>query len=309
MDFGELYYNDRVLKSVNSTTKILRLENVSLSYAKQRVLHDVSFTLEKGRILALIGPNGAGKSSMMRVLAGLVRPDGGHATIDEKPVSFNDLRHYFGYFIESPSFYNYLNAKQNLDLLLRMQHSQQTSASLITQVGLDYAGNKKFSQFSKGMKQRLGIAQTLIGEPDFLILDEPFNGLDPEVKENLMALVVKLAHEQGTGVLVTSHLLADLEQMADDFVLLNKGHVHLKGKIADYTNERQEVAFLFLKAIERLEIPETINVISRDEKSLRIKATAAETEQFLLYLAAQKIAPYSVQRSDLLHQKYMEIAQ
>ena len=292
---------------IKTATK-LHIENVSLTYGKQHVLHNVSFHLEKGRILALIGPNGAGKSSMMRVLAGLVKPDAGAASINGTALSFTALRKHFGYFIESPSFYNYLNAKQNLDLLVRMHPGGQRSEDLIAQVGLTHAGTKKFSQFSKGMKQRLGIAQTLIGRPDFLILDEPFNGLDPEVKENLMQLVVDLAHKQGTGVLVTSHLLADLEQMADDFVLLNKGHIHLKGRISDYINERQQVTLLFNQTVEHIALPANITLLERDEKTMRIKATAEETEQLLLHLATVEIAPYSVQRSDLLHQKYMEIA-
>ena len=294
--------------SVKTKSSILAVEKINLKYDKQQVLRDVSFELEKGRILALIGPNGAGKSSMMRVLAGLVRPDSGLAVLNGNQIAFSEIRKHFGYFIESPSFYNYLNARQNLDLLIRMEHTNQTSDELIARVGLQYAGKKKFSQFSKGMKQRLGIAQTLIGHPDFLILDEPFNGLDPEVKENLMNLVIDLAHEQGTGVLITSHLLADLELIADDFVLLNQGQIHLKGRIKEYINERQRVTLLFNSPIGQVSIPDYIERLEQTEERLLIKATAAETEKLLLHLAEQKLAPYSVQRSDLLHEKYMEIA-
>jgi len=286
----------------------LTITDVSLTYGEQLVLNKVSFSLHGGRILALIGPNGAGKSSTMRVMAGLVKPDSGTATYNGAQLDFQELRKHFGYFIESPSFYNYLSAKQNLDLLLRMQNSPQKSEDLIERVGLTHAANKTFSQFSKGMKQRLGIAQTLIGQPEFLILDEPFNGLDPEVKAQLMDLVIDLARNHGTGVLVTSHLLADLEQMADDFVLLNQGGIHLQGRVSDYVNEKQRVTLLFSKPISRLpEMP--FEVLENTGNKLLIKASAQETEQLLLTLAAQGIAPYSVQRSDLLHEKYMEIAQ
>lgn len=286
----------------------LQLNNISLNYSEQLVLDNISFSLTSGRILALIGPNGAGKSSTMRVMAGLVTPDAGTASINNKPLCFQELRGHFGYFIESPSFYNYLTAKQNLDLLLRMEHSDQKSEDLIERVGLTHAGNKKFSQFSKGMKQRLGIAQTLIGHPEFLILDEPFNGLDPEVKAQLMDLVTDLAHNQGTGVLVTSHLLADLEQIADDFVLLNKGSIHLQGRVSDYINERQRVTLLFSKPIHI--VPEgTFEVVEHTATKLLIKASTEETEDLLLKLSAKGLAPFSVQRSDLLHEKYMEIAE
>ena len=287
---------------------LLHLKNISLTYGEQLVLNNISFSLQSGRILALIGPNGAGKSSTMRVMAGLVKPDSGHAMLNDTPLSFQAMRAHFGYFIESPSFYNYLTAKQNLDLLLRMEKSDQKSEDLIERVGLTHAGNKKFSQFSKGMKQRLGIAQTLIGEPEFLILDEPFNGLDPEVKAQLMDLVIDLARNHGTGVLVTSHLLADLEQMADDFVLLNKGNIHLQGRVSDYINEKQRVTLLFSKPISSL--PEgTFQLIEHTGTKVLIKASAQETETLLLELAASGHAPFSVQRSDLLHEKYMEIAE
>jgi ABC-2 type transport system ATP-binding protein len=159
------------------------------------------------------------------------------------------------------------------------------------------------------MKQRLGIAQTLIGHPKFMILDEPFNGLDPEVKQQLMDLVIELAHNQGTGVLVTSHLLADLEQMADDFVLLNKGEIYLKGRVSDYVNEKQRVTMLFNNDLPDNINIDTVDLLERANKKLLFRATAKETETVLLNLAAKNIAPYSVQRSDLLHEKYMEIAE
>ncbi len=294
----------------NTTQYLLEIKNVSLTYGEQAILKDLNFQLESGRILALIGPNGAGKSSTMRVLAGLVKPNGGSAELNGDNIAFSDLRKHFGYFIESPSFYNYLSAKQNLDLLLRLEKTDQTSEELIERVGLSHAGNKKFSQFSKGMKQRLGIAQCLIGHPKFMILDEPFNGLDPEVKKQLMDLVIELALEQGTGILVTSHLLADLEQMADDFVLLNNGKIHMQGRVSDYINEKQRVTLLFNHAYpSSLSILENLHIIEKEEKRLLIRATAQETEMLLLELAKKNIAPYSVQRSDLLHEKYMEIAE
>ncbi len=294
----------------NTTQYLLEIKNVSLTYGEQAILKDLNFQLESGRILALIGPNGAGKSSTMRVLAGLVKPNGGSAELNGDNIAFSDLRKHFGYFIESPSFYNYLSAKQNLDLLLRLEKTDQTSEELIERVGLSHAGNKKFSQFSKGMKQRLGIAQCLIGHPKFMILDEPFNGLDPEVKKQLMDLVIELAREQGTGILVTSHLLADLEQMADDFVLLNNGKIHMQGRVSDYINEKQRVTLLFNHAYpSSLSILENLHIIEKEEKRLLIRATAQETEMLLLELAKKNIAPYSVQRSDLLHEKYMEIAE
>jgi ABC-type multidrug transport system ATPase subunit len=293
----------------NDAPLTLQIKNLALSYNSQQVLQDVSFELITGRIMALIGPNGAGKSSTMRVIAGLVRPEEGHAELNGEKLTFNALRKHFGFFIESPSFYNYLTAKENLDLLIRISGSNQKSEDLIELVGLSHAGKKKFSMFSKGMKQRLGIAQTLIGDPNFLVLDEPFNGLDPEVKAQLMDLVINLAAEKNKGVLVTSHLLADLEQMADDFVLLNKGNIHLKGRVSDYINEKQRVTMLFNQDLPKQLDLSAYTFLEQEANSLLLRATAAETESLLLALAANGVAPYSVQRSDLLHEKYMELAE
>jgi ABC-type multidrug transport system ATPase subunit len=124
-----------------------------------------------------------------------------------------------------------------------------------------------------------------------------------------MDLVIDLAHNQGTGVLVTSHLLADLEQMADDFVLLNKGQIYLKGRVSDYINEKQRVTMLFNKVLPETVDIGNIDLVERSPSKLLFRATAQETEAILLKLAKHELAPYSVQRSDLLHEKYMEIAE
>jgi len=180
---------------------------------------------------------------------------------------------------------------------------------LLRIVGLEYAANKTVRKFSRGMKQRLGIAQALLGDPSLLILDEPFNGLDPEVKEFLMELIKSLAVEKNKAVLVSSHLLSDLEALADDFVLLSEGRLHAAGSLSDFTNERHTVRFWFEK-----EPPVTLLEKSAEGKMVNTKPwcwethlSTSETTELVGKWTGVGCIPYEIQRADLLQSKYNEI--
>ncbi len=280
--------------------------NLCLSYNRRNILDNVSLTLNSGKITALIGPNGAGKSSAFRILAGLVKPEKGRVKTDDKILeSFEELRQYCGYLLESPDFYPYLNGKQNLELLIKITGSKVKAAELLELVGLGNEPTKKVQHYSRGMKQRLGFAQALIDDPGFLILDEPFNGLDPEVKEQMLDHLVSLKNS-GKGILVSTHLLEDIENIADDFILLNKGKVFLTGKMVDSHTERQNVTLFFSKPITDFDfqMPE-MNVL---HDKLELMATIGETEELLKKLNKLGITPFRITRSSILHDKYMEIA-
>jgi ABC-type multidrug transport system ATPase subunit len=280
--------------------------NLSLSYGNQKILNNVSFSLNSGKITALIGPNGAGKSSAFRILAGLVKPEQGDACVDNQPLTdFQDLRKVCGYLLESPDFYTYLSGKRNLELLIGLSGSKADASILLELVGLGKEANKKVQNYSRGMKQRLGFAQVMIDNPDFLILDEPFNGLDPEVKEQMLSYLITLKN-QGKGILVSTHLLEDIEAIADDFVLLNKGEVYLTGQMQDYQQNRQNVILYFSKPLPNisgmnLELTITPNTI-------QCMASVQETEELVEKLFSIGLVPYRILRSSLLHDKYMEIA-
>ncbi len=289
---------------------LLEVKNLHLTYGQQKILDNVSFEMNAGRILALIGPNGAGKSSTMRILAGLVKPDSGYGIFNGSPMqSFNTLLQNTGFFIEKPDFYSYLTAEQNLVLLQKIRGSKRSIHTLLEWVGLQNTHKKKVSQFSKGMKQRLGIAQALINDPDILILDEPFHGLDPEVKLFLIKLVIRLAKEENKAILISSHLLSDLEELADDFILLNKGKIHLSGSIASFKKEQQLVHLYFNQLPAELPSQINIGVKRESEQHLSCILNQQETAQFVQQLSALGYPPYKVMQENLLHSKYMEIAQ
>lgn len=289
---------------------LLEVSNLRLNYGSQRVVNDVSFQLYPGRVLALIGPNGAGKSSIIRILAGLVRPEKGKLLLGGKSqTSFSVLHHTTGFFIESPDFYKNLNARQNLHLLKKLRKAGQAENELLRVVGLDYAADKKVRKFSRGMKQRLGLAQALLGDPSILILDEPFNGLDPEVKQFMMNLIRELAADQNKAILVSSHLLSDLEALADDFVLLSEGAVHVAGQLADFRNEQHKVCFWFEKEppVQLLEQSVAGKMITTDPWCWETHLSTGETTEILSKWVLSGVVPYEIERADLLQSKYNEI--
>lgn len=289
---------------------LLEARNLELSYGRQKIINDVSFQLYPGRVLALIGPNGAGKSSIMRILSGLVMPEKGQIILNGKSISsYSDIHRTTGFFIEGPDFYKNLNARQNLVLLKKIRKDEQSVSDLLSRVGIEYAATKKLRKFSSGMKQRLGIAQALLGDPEILVLDEPFNGLDPEVKQFLMQLIKKLAAENNKAILISSHLLSDLEAVADDFVLLNEGQVHAAGSLSDFKNERNTVSFWFENEppVTLLEETAAGAMVNSDPWCWETHLSISETSQVVSQWASSGCIPYEIQRTDLLQSKYMEI--
>jgi len=284
----------------------IETHNIELTYGSQKILDKVGFSLCSGNITALIGPNGAGKSSAFRILAGLVKPDSGEVYLDNNKInSFEDLRQCCGYLLESPDFYPYLSGKKNLDLLVSLSGSKAESMELLKLVGLEKEADKKVQNYSRGMKQRLGFAQVMIDNPDFFILDEPFNGLDPEVKEHMLDFLITLKN-QGKGILVSTHLLEDIENIADDFILLNKGKVFLQGEMQTFRDSRQNVTLYFSQLLPDIKIAGIAFEISGN--TIRLMASIPETEELMQKLFRSGYIPYRVTRSSILHDRYMEIA-
>jgi ABC-2 type transport system ATP-binding protein len=194
----------------------------------------LSFEVPSGVIAGLIGPNGAGKTTTLAMLLGLVRPTAGDATVLGHPIG--DPRAYLGRvgaLIETPAFYRSLTGRQNLELLATVAGGDtRTVTGLLDQVGLGDRGDDRFGAYSTGMRQRLGIAAALLGDPHLLLLDEPTNGLDPVGKADMRSLLGRLARP-GRSVVVSSHVLAELEQICDWLVIIDKGRLLFQGR----TNE------------------------------------------------------------------------
>lgn len=208
---------------------ILKTFNLTKSYRGNNALHDVSIKLKSGRIYGLIGQNGAGKSTLMRLVTGLAFPTGGSIELfghaGEKSLQIERKR--LGSMIEYPSLISNMTAKENLMVhrITRGVPDKKIEEELLELVGLAKAGSKRVKDFSLGMKQRLGIAIALLGNPEMLILDEPINGLDPIGVVEIRNLLKKLCEERHMTILISSHNLPELYQTATDYIIIHKGEI------------------------------------------------------------------------------------
>jgi ABC-2 type transport system ATP-binding protein len=207
-------------------------------YGSIHAVNDLHLQVRAGNVYGILGPNGSGKSTLLRLLLGLVRPDAGAITLFGLPLATHRDRilRRVGALIEKPDFYDYLSAYRNLALLSRLSglrlHRQQIMDSL-EQAGLAARAHSKVKTFSQGMRQRLGIAQALLHDPELLILDEPTNGLDPQGVAGVRALIVRLNQEQGKTVLLSSHLLHEIERVATHVLVLHQGRTVVEGTVHD----------------------------------------------------------------------------
>lgn len=245
-------------------TNILKIENLSKSYDKNLVLKNINLDIEEGSIFGLIGPNGAGKSTLMKSILGLVKKDSGSISLYGKEINAKNQKETnknLGSLIENPSFYDHLTAYDNLDLICDMKNIKKDNIDkVLKDVGLFTSKNKKARDFSLGMKQRLGIAIALIGNPKFLILDEPINGLDPYGIEEMRDLFKNIVKNSNTSILISSHILDEIEKISSHIGILKNGVLTYSGSLKEYRDLHPPVIVLKtsdnLKASKLLELPQ-----------------------------------------------------
>ena len=220
-----------------STQTVLSAEGLCKRFGRREAVSNVSFEIEAGEVFGFLGPNGAGKTTTIRMLVGLARPDRGHVRIFGSDVSrdFIAAMKHVGSIVESPDLYRYLSGRENLLHFSRMLPDGAAGRieELARLVNLEGRLDDKVSSYSLGMRQRLGIAQALLGAPDLLVLDEPANGLDPAGIREIRQLIGSLAHEKGIAVFVSSHLLAEVEQMCDRVSIIHRGRTLATGSVKD----------------------------------------------------------------------------
>ncbi|HEQ4500471.1 TPA: lantibiotic protection ABC transporter ATP-binding protein [Streptococcus pyogenes] len=206
---------------------MLKIQNLKKSYGKRTILNNVNMNIPKGKVYALIGPNGAGKSTIMKILTGLVSKTSGSIIFEGREWSRRDLRK-IGSIIEEPPLYKNLSAYDNMKVVTTMLGvSESTILPLLNKVGLGNIDKKPVKQFSLGMKQRLGIAISLINSPKLLILDEPTNGLDPIGIQELREIIESFKSE-GMTIMISSHILSEVEHLADFIGFIYEGKIILE---------------------------------------------------------------------------------
>lgn len=209
---------------------ILQIAEIKKSFGSRQVLNSVSLSCDKGRVSGLIGPNGAGKSTLFRIIFDLIRPDSGTVSV------YSKRKKPLGGFIDKPALYGYLSARDNLRIFARMQRMDLTVerySELMELVGLDASRHDPVKYYSTGMKQRLGLAVSLMNDPECIILDEPFSGLDPFGNRSFQELIRELARTKNIAVLIASHNLYDLGDLCDELYIINKGEIIRHGNASD----------------------------------------------------------------------------
>jgi ABC-2 type transport system ATP-binding protein len=208
---------------------VLKTDHLTKVYKTDYALNRVNMSIKKGAIYGFIGQNGAGKSTLIRIVSGLASPTDGSIELFGKrdAQDLSEARKRMGSIIESPALYPNMTARENLEThrLLRGIPGKACIEKTLTLVGLQNTGRKKTKNFSLGMKQRLGLAIALLGDPEFLILDEPTNGLDPMGVVEMRGLLKKLNQENGITILISSHILSELHLLATHFGIIHKGEL------------------------------------------------------------------------------------
>jgi len=219
------------------STAVIQTTDLSFSFSNGiKTLQDVNLFVPKGSVYGFLGPNGAGKTTTLRLLLGLLKNQQGKLEIFGKEFSSNrvEILKRLGSLIEQPSLYLHLTAKENLDIYRLIYKVDRNRINEVLKiVGLEYTGKKKTKQFSLGMKQRLSIAIALLHQPELLILDEPTNGLDPNGIIETRELIKKLNREHNTTVIVSSHILNEVERMASHVGIIHKGRMLFQGSLPE----------------------------------------------------------------------------
>jgi len=218
--------------------KIIEVNSLTKSYKNLLAVDSLELNVYKGDIFGFLGPNGAGKSTTIRMLLTLIRPEAGTINLFGKSLK-NERKTILGNIgalVEKPDFYNYLSAYKNLEILSRLSGKEikkKRILEILEIVGLASRKDSKVKTYSHGMKQRLGIAQTLLHNPDLIILDEPTTGLDPQGMKEIRDLIIHLCNEENKTIFLSSHILSEVEQIANRMIIINKGKAIVEGSVQE----------------------------------------------------------------------------
>lgn len=295
---------------------MLDLVHVSKSFGSNQVLKDLSFSVKEHSIYGFIGRNGAGKTTTLKMILGLLRPDGGEISVGGKPVRFGgaDPQRPIGYLPDVPEFYDFMTPGEYLELCgkaagLAGREAAQRIPELLERVGL--AGvDKRIGGFSRGMKQRLGIAQALLNDPVLLICDEPTSALDPLGRKEILEIFLEL--KEHTTILFSTHILADVERICDETAFLCGGRIVLEGAVEEVKRRGRgggfEVEVCSLKDARLLEERFPFCRSRNGTKLYFEEQTKEEMMQVMQELAAQKIPIERIERLErTLEDLFMEV--
>ncbi|MGE5363950.1 MAG: ABC transporter ATP-binding protein [Bacteroidota bacterium] len=224
-----------------STEKIIEVKSLTKQFSRIRAVDNLDLNVYQGDVFGFLGPNGAGKSTTIRMLLTLIKPTSGMISLFGKPLNQHrsEILRRVGAIVEKPDFYLNLTAKKNLELLGKISGADVSSANImkiLELVGLEKRYDSRVKTFSHGMKQRLGIAQALLHQPDLIILDEPTTGLDPQGIKEIRDLIIHLSRDLGKTIFLSSHILSEIEIIATRMIIINKGTTVVEGTVDELLN-------------------------------------------------------------------------
>jgi len=290
---------------------ILRIEGLSKNYGSINAVQNLSLEIKKGQVYGILGPNGSGKTTTLGMILGIINPNAGnYVWFNEEPI-INALYN-IGSIIETPSFYPYLSAIQNLKIVADIKKKEYNQISdILDRVGLGERKNSAFKTYSLGMKQRLALAASMVGNPRVLVLDEPTNGMDPQGIADIRNLILDIANK-GTTIILASHLLDEVQKICSHVAVLEKGK-----KIFDDSVERILAADDYLEVwaeesdqlFELLKSFKGIENISKEHQKFIVKLSAGPSKKDLQkYLIQNGIFPsHFITQTGSLEQKFLEL--
>jgi len=295
---------------------LLQIRELTKKIGNKVIVDQVTLDMKEGEILGLLGPNGAGKTTTIRMIVGLMSKSGGEVLINgmDAHTRFEQAMKHVGVIVENPDLYKYLSGYDNLVHFSRMTPgvTEARIREVIALVGLEDSINDKVSTYSLGMRQRLGLAVVLVHKPSLLVLDEPTNGLDPAGIRELRGHLKHLAHKEGVGIMISSHLMSEMEMMCDRVAILQKGKlagVHAISDMAD--DERTQVRFEVDRPDLAVQILQAImagDEITADQHHVLIRIAKAHIPNISRKLMEAGINVYGVNTiKKTLEDKFMEV--
>lgn len=294
---------------------IIAASNLSKRFRRVFAVDGLDLTVERGEVFGFLGPNGAGKSTTLRMMVGLIRPTRGKINIFGRDVwreHCSALRK-VGAMIESPAFYKYLSGRDNLRILYNTGGSctsKEIDEALDT-VGLLGRANDKVKAYSQGMRQRLGIALAIIGNPELILLDEPTNGLDPQGMKEVRDLILSLSRDRNLTVFLSSHLLHEVEQICTRIAVVNKGRVVESGNVSDLLRQSETYdvhAHPTETALESVKSLDWASISAASDGILNVKLDGGTPAELNKYLVEKGIAVSAlIPRKPSLEELYMRL--
>lgn len=295
--------------------EIVRVDNLVKQYGNFTAVNNLSFTVNEGDVYGFLGQNGAGKSTTIRMMLTLIKPSAGRISIFGKQLHQHrsEILIQTGAMIERPDLYKYLSAYNNLSIFAKMSGIKVTRKLLMEQlemVGLHEVPNKKAGVFSQGMKQRLGIAVALVHNPKLIILDEPTNGLDPQGIADMRKLIVRLSKEMGKTVIISSHLLSEVEQIANRMIIIDRGKKIIEGNVAELLDPEHTIVQIDTtdnETTQKLLLSSKWKEYLQQEKLLQLMMNKNMVPLLVADLVANNVQVLSVNASHSLENYFLSL--